>query len=612
MPELVDQPLDLTTKPPLSSQTVAEAFQRIVAQKPDRIALRTKGDGVRFTWAQMGARVERIAAGLASLNVGHGSTVALLLPNSPECHIVDYAALHLGAVPFAIYNSSSAEQIVDQLRTADAEIIVTQQDFLPKVLHVVAQSGRLIRHVVVVDGESDDQLGTITLAQVEAKGSPDFDFEAIWRAIQPNDLVTLIFTSGTTGSPKAAAWSHHSVMEGQRALDAGIPVTTESVVSFLPLAHAGGRATVHYMALGYGSTITACPDISQAAAHFADARPDALLSVPRVFEKLQVGIEGLIEALPDEDQKNTIKKTIEVGIRIARASDTASGECVPESELATLTEAHRDGLPALAPVLDRLGLSRLKSAIVGGAPAAPELAQFFRAIGIPFIEAYGSSEASLCIFNAVDAYKTGSAGRPLPGAEVALGEDGELLIRSPFNFVGYLKRPEETAATLDSDGWLHSGDIAVIDELGYVTIVDRKKEIMINTAGKNMSPANIESAIRGESSVIGQIVAVGDGFKYVTALIALDPEAAQACAQRHGIDAATPEELSKCPAVLNEVALAVDRGNARLSRVEQVKKYVVLPNAWAPDSTELTPTGKLKRRPILGKYAEEIAHLYAN
>jgi long-chain acyl-CoA synthetase len=227
------------------------------------------------------------------------------------------------------------------------------------------------------------------------------------------------------------------------------------------------------------------------------------------------------------------------------------------------------------------------------------------------LEAYGLTEGCLNIFNRVEMFKSGSAGKPLPGVEVRLGDDGELLVRSDLNFVGYRHQPEATADAMDADGWLHTGDIATIDDNGFISIVDRKKELIINSAGKNMSPATIESAVNGESSLIGQVVAIGDRRKYVTALITLDPEAVSTYARRFGLSDRSLEELAAAREIQREVASAVERGNRRLNSNEQIKKFTVLPTVWLPDSDELTATAKLKRRVIHVKYAEEIEHLYA-
>jgi long-subunit acyl-CoA synthetase (AMP-forming) len=262
---------------------------------------------------------------------------------------------------------------------------------------------------------------------------------------------------------------------------------------------------------------------------------------------------------------------------------------------------HNRPAPEVEPVLARLGLERLKVGFVGGAPSAPELTAFFRSVGVPLLEAYGCTEGSLSIFNRIDEFKLGTAGKPLPGVEIRVAEDGELLQRSGLNFLGYLSLPEQTAETLDADGWLHTGDIVEVDAEGFVKVVDRKKEIIISAAGKNMSPANIEQAIKGESSLIGQIVCIGDGRRYNTALITLDPEAATAHAQRSGLGGRS----------FAEIAAAVQRGNERLARVEQIRKFTVLEDIWMPDSDVLTPTMKLKRKPIAARYSDTIEALYA-
>ncbi|MVU80782.1 AMP-binding protein [Nocardia sp. ET3-3] len=594
--------------PPIQAATVCAAFQRVVAQYPDKTALRTLGGEFSLTWSQLNEKVGKVAAGLAGLGVAHGDTVAVLLPNIPECHILDYAAVHLGAVPFTIFNSSSAEQIEHQLRIADARIVITLPGFLPKVQQAVDALGTQVEHLIAID----DGAPATSLDTIESTADPSFDFATAWQQVDADDLVTLIYTSGTTGPPKGAQWSHRTVMAEQRALTAALPMPTDGVISFLPMAHAGGRITAHYMALVHGATITTCADMRALPAYLVDARPDAIFSVPRVWEKLQVGIEGLIEGMPDPEQRFAARRAVDVGLRWVRAEDSGDSSSVSEAEAAQLAEEHTRGLEFLHPVLAKLGLDNLKAAFVGGAPSAPELAQFFRAVGIPLLEAYGLTEGSLNVFNRVDDFRCGTAGRPLPGVELRLADDGEILVKAELNFVGYRKEPEQTAAALDAEGWLHTGDIATIDENGFLSIVDRKKEIIINSAGKNMSPAVIESAIKGESSLIGQVVAVGDRRPYVTALITLDPEAVPVYAKRLGLSDKPLEELAAAPEIRAEIQRAVDTGNDRLNRNEQIKKFFLIPSAWVSDSDELTPTAKLKRRSIHAKYSQQIEDLYAN
>jgi long-subunit acyl-CoA synthetase (AMP-forming) len=559
---------------PIDALTVCEAFQRLVAQQPSRLALRDRDGSVALNWAQLGDRVSQLAAGLAGLGVGPGDTVAMLLPNVPECHMIDLAAIHLGAIPFTIYNTSTAEQIEHKLEIADSRILFTQQPFLPRVLEAKNSLPRLERVIVIDSGAGLDE--------VFAAADERFDFEASWRAVDAEDPVTLIFTSGTTGPPKAAEWAHRTVMSQLRALAAALPMPDENLISFLPMAHAGGRLTGHYFALAHGPTITCCPDMRELGQYLDEVHPDLLFAVPRVWEKLQVAIESLVEAMPAA-QRDGARQAIREG----------------------------DARGRVGPILERLGLDRLKVAFVGGAPSAPELTTFFRAVGIPLLEAYGLTEGSLNIFNRIDEFKVGTAGKPLPGVEIRVAGDGELLVRGALNFLGYRKQPRETAQTLDTAGWLHTGDIVEIDDGGFVTVIDRKKEIIISAAGKNMSPANIESAIKGESSLIGCVVTIGDGRRYNTALITLDPDAARTHAKELGLEGKTFDELATAPEIRAIVEEAVAHGNQRLSRVEQIKKFALLSVAWLPDSDELTPTLKLKRRPIAEKYAAEIEALYA-
>jgi long-chain acyl-CoA synthetase len=596
----------LVDSDPLDATTVAGAFQRTVARYPDKTAIQTLDGSVRHTWSELADRVRRTAAGLASFGIGLGDTVAIVLPNTIDCHVIDYAAVHLGGVPFAIFNSAPAEQIEHQLRRADATLVVTQQAFLDKVSEAAAALGDQVRHVVVVDGDAPQ--GVSSLAELERSGDPDFDFDAAWQAITADDLVSVIFTSGTTGPPKAAQYSHLTAMSELRAMDAALPLPTDDIISFLPMAHSGGRITAHYMALAYGATITVCPDIKRLLQALPVVHPDSFFAVPRFWEKIQVAIETMVQNQP-EDRRTVLQRAIEVGLERTKAAD--SGSSANSAALAALDADYVEANLQLKPILAQLGLDRIKSAFIGGAPSAPELSQFFRAVGVPMLEAYGLTEGCLNIFNRVDMFKSGSAGKPLPGVDVRLAEDGELLVRSDLNFVGYRHQPEATAEAMDADGWLHTGDIATIDDNGFVSIVDRKKELIINSAGKNMSPATIESAITGETSLIGQVVAIGDRRSYVTALITLDPEAVSTYAQRLGLSDRPLEELVAAPEIQQEVASAVERGNRRLNSNEQIKKFTVLPTVWLPDSDELTPTAKMKRRVINVKYAKEIEDLYA-
>lgn len=588
---------------PAWESTVPAAFGRAVELWPERIAFRSIGGDRTLTWAEADRRVRDLAAGLAARGVVAGDKIAMLLSNSIECHLLDHAATALGAVPFAIFGSSSPEQIAYQTSNAGATIIIADAGNKDRVTTAVALIDQQPA-VLYLGGDGDD-----SVARLEQDGAHDdaFDLPASRRGVDGGDLATLIYTSGTTGKPKAVEWTHASVMAQLRAFDAAIPLSRSGIVSFLPLAHSGGRANALYGSLVHGATLTECPDPARMAEAIVDAQPDTLFSTPRLFEKLRAAIETQVEAQVPE-RRDVLRRVIEIGMQQGAASDRArTGVASPARED---LDFHAAAVSDFVPILRALGLGRLRSAFVGGAPSAPELTYFFRAVGVPLLEAYGATETGQIIFNRTDDFTTGTAGIPLPGVELKLDEDGELLARSEINMRGYLNRPDDTRSVLSADGWMRTGDIAAIDQNGFVSIVDRKKEIIINSSGKNMSPAFIESTVKAETSLIGQVIAVGEGRKYVTGLITLEPEAVPRLVEKYHLQGASAAEISQHPGVLAEIDDAVARANARMNSNEQLKKYTVLPVSWTPDGDELTPTGKLKRRVVHQKYAEQIESMY--
>ncbi len=585
--------------------SVAEAFQLTAAEHGDRMAIRTKGDEFTATWSEYAERVRRIAAGLATLGVGRGDTVGLMLVNRPEFHFADTGAMHLGATPFSIYNTSTVEQIGYVIGDAANRVLFTEAAFLDTVLEAGAGAPAL-EHVVVVDGDARD--GTISLAELEAMGEEEFDFEAAWREVEPDDLVTLIYTSGTTGPPKGVQLTHGSLLAAARSFNELIPFPEGGrLISWLPMAHVAERNVTHYMPMVHGVTTTCCPDPRQVAAYLAEVRPTWFFAVPRIWEKLKAAMEIGVEAEPDENRKKAVEWALDVGMRKVEAEQ--GGGPVP-AELAE-EYAQADAL-VLSKLRERVGLDEIEAVNVGAAPTPREVIEFFHAIGVPLAELWGLSEscaAGTC--NPPERIKIGTVGPPAPGIELKLAEDGEVLLRGAVLMTGYRNDPEKTAEAIDAEGWLHTGDVGELDEDGYLRIVDRKKELIINSAGKNMSPANIEAKIKASSPLIGQVCVVGDNRPYNVALVVLDPDAAPAFAAQNGIEASALEGLATESAVLAEVGAGVERGNARLSRVEQVKKFKLLPTDWQPGGVELTPTMKLKRRPIEHRYTEEIEGLYA-
>ncbi len=550
--------------------TMCAAFQATVAEHADRVALRTKGDGVRITWGEYGKRVRRMAAGLHALGLRRGDTLALMMTNRPEFHLIDTAAMHLGAVPFSVYNTSAPEQVEFVLRDSGAHIAVVESSFRDRVR---------TEHVFTVD----------QLAELEARGeSSDMDFEAAWRTVQPDDLLTLIYTSGTTGDPKGVQITHRNMAFTARSYDALIRFPRGGdVVSYLPMAHIAERDCSHYFAMMFAFRVTCVPDARQVAAHFPDVRPAWFFAVPRIFEKLKAAIEAGADGRLRE--------------AIDRGRARLSGE---------------DGPPpderVLAALRERLGLDRLKALNVGAAPTPPEVIEFFHAIGLPLGELWGMSETTgLGTCNPPDRVKVGTVGPPAPGVEIRLADDGEIEVSGDCVMPGYRNRPDLIVEAFTDDGWLRTGDIGAFDEDGYLSIVDRKKELIINAAGKNMSPAAIESRLKAASPLVGSAIAIGDDRPYNVALIVLDPDGAGAFAREHGLGGRSVSELATAPPVRTALEQAVECANQKLSSVEQIKRFRVLATEWQPGGDELTPTMKLKRRPTAEKYAAEIEELYA-
>ncbi|MGW0639648.1 AMP-dependent synthetase/ligase [Nocardia salmonicida] len=581
--------------------TVPAAFQQTAALRPDQIALRTVGGTQEITWAEYATRVRALAAGLAKLGVRHGDTVGIMLTNRPEFNLIDTAALHLGAVPFSVYNTSSTDQIAHVFANAGNKVVITEQAFLD----TLRASGTSVEHTVVVDGTAE---GTVTLAQLESDPAPDFDFDAAWQAVQPGDLATLIYTSGTTGPSKGVELTQSNVIAQVVGLVLGpLPVGFDDrAVSYLPAAHVADRISAHAMSLLTGIQITTVTDPREIAAALPDARPTVFFGVPRVWQKIKAGIENKLAVEPSPVKKALANWAIGVGVAQAKA------KLAGESSL-LLGAQHKiaDAL-VLSKLREALGFAELKVAASGAAPVPPETLEYFLGLGFAVSEVWGMSEtAGVGTYTEIEKPRPGSVGRVMDGVELRLDADGEVLIRGPIITPGYRNMPDKTAEAIDDAGWLHTGDIGTLDADGYLRIVDRKKELIISEAGKNIAPSNIENAMKAASSMIGQAVAIGEARAYITALIMLDPDVAALRAKDFGATDATHAELARRKEIVDEVREAVLAGNRKLSRVEQIKRFVIVENLWEPGGDELTPKMSLKRTPISNKYAETITQLYA-
>ena len=581
--------------------TLCEAFQRTAAIDPDAVALRTPGDTQTLTWREYADQVRQVAAGLAGLGVRRGDTVSLMMANRVEFYPLEVGAQHVGAISFSVYNTLPAEQLVYLFDNADTKVVMCEAQYVDRI----RASGANIEHIVCLDGLPE---GTLSVDDLIAAGPDDFDFESSWRAVQPDDVATLIYTSGTTGNPKGVEMTHANLLFQAFAVDEVLGVRFgDRSTSFLPSAHIADRMGALYLQEVFGTQITTVSDSRAIAAALPDVRPTIWGAVPRVWEKLKAAIEFAAANEPDETKRMGLQWGLAVAAKKAEA--LIAGEPVPDDVAAEWAQA--DEL-VLSKLREKLGLEQVRHAVSGAAPIPKETLAFFVGLGIPISEVWGMSELSCIatVSHPSDA-RLGTVGKLVPGMEGRIAEDGEFLVRGPLVMKGYRKEPQKTAEAVDEDGWLHTGDILEADEDGYLKVVDRKKELIINAAGKNMSPANIENAVKAACPLIGVMLVVGDARPYNTALVVLDAESAAPYAAQRGLADSSPETLAAHPDVIAEIAAGMAEGNAKLSKVEQIKRFRVLPTFWEPGGDEITLTMKLKRKPIHEKYGAEIVELYA-
>ncbi len=585
--------------PELYADSLPEAFRMTVERIPDDPAI-VDAEGNTTSWAELRDRVARIAGGLAKLGVGKGDTVALMLNNRPEFFALDLAVVSLGGVPFSIYQTSSPEQVAYVVSDAGARIAVIESIF-DEVFSKARQDLTDVEHLVVIDGDGGDH----TLAELEDM-DPGFDPTDSAQDLGPDDLLTLIYTSGTTGPPKGVQLSHRNLMSlvgsVEHILD--FPERHAKVISWLPAAHIAERAANYYLPVIKGPAIHVCPDPRKIVEFLPTVNPTWFFAVPRIWEKLKSGLEANLAKLPDE-QRVPAQKGLEAAIQKVRLEQ--AGEEVPDQLAAAVAAADEQLFAALR---QSLGLADAIAVSVGAAPTPLEVLEFFHGIGIPIGELWGMSETcGVATCNPPEKVKLGTVGPPVPGMEVRLAQDGEVMVKGPSVMPGYRNLPEKTAETFDNE-WLLTGDIGKLDSDGYLRIVDRKKELIINAAGKNMSPANIEAKLKTASPLIGQAVAIGDGRPFNVALITLDPDFAPGWAASQGLEEKTLEQLAGEENMIAAVQAAIEDANSKMARVEQIKKFKLLATDWAPGGDELTPTMKLKRKPIDQKYTEEIEALY--
>jgi long-chain acyl-CoA synthetase len=583
---------------------MAVAFELTAAANADRVALRTRGGERELTWGEYAEQVDSAALGLRGLGLEPSQSLAIMLTNRPEFHVADSAAMSLGATPFSLYQTLAPEQVAYQLSDSGTRIVITEPAFLDQVMGALPSAPE-VEHVVLVEA-GPGVAGVVSFDELLSTDGDRGEIAEARAAVEPGDLLTLIYTSGTTGPPKGVQITHGNIMSAVEALEeaVGFPKGAR-VVSYLPMAHIAERVTGHYLPTVLGHTVTCCPNPREVTAYLPEVRPTWFFAVPRIWEKLKAGIEAMIEGEPDEQRKGALQQALEVGHRKVRLE--REGKTIPDDLARDHTEADAH---VLSKVRARLGLDEAEDVYVGAAPTPMAVFEFFHAIGIPLAELWGLSESCGCgAVNLPGKVRLGTVGQVTPGMELTLAEDGEVLLRGPMIMKGYRNLPDLTAEAIDSDGWLHTGDIGELDGDGYLSIVDRKKELIITAGGKNISPANLESKLKAHS-LIGTACVIGDMRPYLTALIVLDPDVAPAWGEQRGLAGLSLEELGVDDAVREEIQSAVDQLNSEVSSVEGVKKFTILCEDWVPGREELTPTMKLKRKPIAAKYAAEIEAMY--
>ncbi|NND74312.1 MAG: long-chain fatty acid--CoA ligase [Ilumatobacter sp.] len=570
------------------------------------------GEWERWTLQDVADRVARLTTGLQNLGIGHGDRVVMMIRNRAEFHPLDLAVLFCGATPVSIYNSSAPDQIQYLVNDCGAKMAILEDEgFLERVNKVGSQLPSIERVVLIEDAEGAvDTRGEPVVRYADLLDSEPADLEAAAETATLDDLATIIYTSGTTGPPKGVmlshrniAWTLESVGQSMRDQTDIEDFAGKKHISYLPMAHVMERLLGHYYLCDFATCITCCPDPSQLAATTREVHPSVFIGVPRVWEKLYAGVQAALAA--DEEKAKQFDDAVAAAMPIMErmTAGTATDEDVETWNF--LDAVAFQGVRAL------LGLDEVEIGISGAAPIPADILAWFRAIGVPLTEGYGMSETT-AVLTWASAAKAGYVGKAATGVEVKIAEDGEVLARGGNMFDGYLGQPEKTAEAMDDDGWVHTGDIGEMDEDGYLKIVDRKKELIITAGGKNISPANLEAALK-MIPLVGQACAIGEKRPFVAALVVLDPDAAAAWATEHGLsgDDASMKALAENPDVIAEVEAGLADVMSDFNNAEAVKKVKVLGDEWLPDSELLTPTSKLKRRGIMTVFADEIEALYA-
>ncbi|KPM50724.1 long-chain fatty acid--CoA ligase [Frankia sp. CcI49] len=590
------------------------------------------------TWAELVDRARELAAGFLDAGLAPGEAVAIMASNRIEHVVADIATVLAGGIPVSVYNTLSPEQVGYVAGHVEPRIVVLETaDHAARWSAVLAEKSTVSQ--VIAFGTAFDALtasadadadaaaaaaaaGSVAVAvaadvrvvtwdQAAADGARalahrDAELAIRGEAIKPDDPITILYTSGTTGRPKGVVLTHRNIwfeaaVSARKAHLDGPGIS----VSYLPFAHIAERILGLYIPQLQGGHVHLIDDPAALAPALAEIRPTRFFGVPRVWEKIRAGIGAKLAAEPNAAKREAVAQALAIGQ--AYVESTQTGRTTPP-ELRARFEAV-DG-PILRPLRAALGLDRIEWASSAAAPMPVEIARFLAGLGLSVYDVYGMTETTAsATAGGPDAFRLGTVGTAQDGIEVRIADDGEILVRGPITTPGYHREPTATAELIDPDGWVHTGDVGELDEDGFLRVVDRKKDIIITSSGKNIAPSNIENALK-ESPLIGQALVIGEGRPYLVAILTLDGETAPIIARRLGVEGTTVAELAVDPAILDAVAAVVAATNARLSRPEQIKAYELLTEEWTIGGEQLTPTLKLKRKVVISRYEDVIADLY--
>jgi long-chain acyl-CoA synthetase len=596
-----------------ADRTLVDLFFDRAARWSDRPALRYRAGSEwrTVTWSEYGTVVREVAAGLAALGIENGDRAGILAGNQPRWHMADVGIMAAGAVTVPAYPTGAASQVAHVLGHSGSRVcFVGDRDQLAKLLLGRPRLPALERVIMLTeppDGLDDDVLLTFddlrSLGRQRLLEQPGLVEERA-RALRPDAVATIVYTSGTTGPPKGTMITHENVAETIRSLTEVVSVgPTDRFLSFLPLSHIAERCTSHLGQILSGGETWFARSLATLAEDLRACRPTIFFAVPRVWEKFRQAVEAGLARAPGPVRAQATR-LIELG-RARVAAREGEGRPLTLPEQATYQVLDRT---LGARIRRQLGLDRGRIYVSSAAPVDPDLVRWFHAIGIPIAEVYGQTEdCGPTTMNRPGRIRIGTVGEPLPGLDVRIGSDGEVLVRGPNVCAGYWDDPEATAALLE-DRWMHSGDLGAFDG-SYLRIIGRKKDLIVTSSGKNIAPQDMETHLRSEP-FISQAVVIGDGRKYLTALVSLDAEAVGAAVE--GLDGhGATEVLATHPMVVSEVQAAVERLNAGRAPAERIKAWRILPRELTVAGGELTPTLKVKRSVVIERFAEIVEEMYA-